>query len=360
MIKTLIVDDSLTVRELLKALLESDPEFRVIGLAESGEQALEFLQKEKPDIITMDLHMPGLSGIEVTEKIMSSAPVPIVIVTADREQALHSFRLLEAGAVAVLETPPAPGQEGYRKAAETLIKTLRSLSGMRLVRRISKTNNSRVGTAEREETKVCSSSIWSGRVILIGASTGGPQTIKQLVADLPENFPLPIVVVQHIAQGFLPGLVRWLNESKSVKAKLAENGELLQSGFLYLAPDDQQCGINSRGEIVLTDAAKENGLRPAVSYLFRSGLKYRGKLSAILLTGMGTDGALELGLLKNAGVDTIAQDKESSIVFGMPAEAIKLGNARQVLSVTAISAYLKVLAKMDNNADGMKAFKSTG
>lgn len=341
MIKVLIVDDSKTVRDLLQVVLESDDELKVIGTVASGEQALALLASSKPDIITMDLHMPGMSGLLVTRKIMSQSPIPIVIVTADSSSALQSFKLIEAGAVAVHETPPAPGSPGHQQAVDRLIKTLKSLSGVKLVKR-----NYRPAETAEESQSAHSIPFHEGReckIVVLGASTGGPQTIKQILDELPGEFAFPIVVAQHISSGFLPGFASWLNESSKIRAQIAHEGAELQAGNLYLAPDNMHTGLSSERTIFLSNADKEYGLRPSVSFLFKSAAQLGNKVVAILLTGMGRDGGSELGLIKNAGGLTIAQDKESSIVFGMPAEAIKLGNAQYILPPSQIAQILKNL-----------------
>lgn len=338
-VKVLIVDDSQTVRELLKALLECDDEIKVVATAASGEQALEILPRVKPDIITMDLHMPKMSGLDVTRKIMAEKPLPIIIVTADKDSALQPFKLLEAGAVAVLETPPAPGQPGYALAAEKLIKTVKSLSGVKLITRH---NHGADEKSPKLIPHVRPSS--QQRVVLIGASTGGPQALKKIVDGLTPNYPFPIVVTQHIAMGFLNGFAMWLNESKTVVAKIAEENELVRPGHLYLAADDVHTGLRVDGTIFFSNAEKEYGLRPSVSYLFRSAQSYAPKVLAVLLTGMGRDGSAEIGLIKTGGGITIAQDKETSIVFGMPGEAVRLGNAQYVLALPLITKMLNDVA----------------
>ena len=322
----------------MKAILESDPEIQVVATADSGEHALEILHRVKPDIITMDLHMPGMSGLLVTEKIMAQKPVPIVIVTADRDSALQGFKLLEAGALSVLETPSAPGQAGYFESAEKLVKTVKSLNGVKLITRRSYPAVDKRSSCPKVEPSL------SRRIILIGASTGGPQALKKIVDALEPSFPFAIVVTQHIASGFLKGFVAWLNESNTVKAKVAEQDELVLPGHLYLAADDVHTGLSAEGRIFFSTDEKEYGLRPSVSHLFRSAQSYSSRAVGVLLTGMGRDGAAELAVIKNGGGITIVQDEESSIVFGMPGEAVRLGNAQYVLSLGEIAGMLNELA----------------
>jgi two-component system chemotaxis response regulator CheB len=343
MIKVMIVDDSKTVRELLQSLLERDSNIEVSATAQSAEEALEILKSKTPDIITMDLHLPGMSGLSVTEKIMSERPVPIIIVTADSESALQGFKLIEAGAVAVLETPPAPGHPQHRTSADLLLRTVKSLAGVKLVRRTKQVRRDTTKLSGQHSTTLAPRQ--EKKIVLIGASTGGPQTIKNIVDELPPNFAWPIVCVQHMAHGFLPGFVSWLNESKTVKAKIIQDQEIIEPGCFYLAPDDYHLGLKSSGKAYLSSEPKEYGMRPSVSFLYRSVASFAHSTIAILLTGMGRDGAEEMGIILKKGGLTIAQDQASSIVFGMPAEAIALGNASEVLPANMIAARLRMLAR---------------
>jgi two-component system chemotaxis response regulator CheB len=223
-----------------------------------------------------------------------------------------------------------------------LIKTVKSLAGVKLVRRkTAPTRESAKLAYLRPEMQDGITS--SQRFVLIGASTGGPQTIRQIVEDLPSDYPLPIICAQHMAQGFMPGFVTWLNEAKTLKAKIAEDGEHLLPGHFYLAPDDFHTGLNANGQVFLASAPKEFGMRPSVAFLFRSAIPFAERIIAVLLTGMGRDGADDMGRLLKGGARTIAQNKASSIVFGMPAEAIALGHAQEVLGTNEIARKLIAL-----------------
>lgn len=347
MIKVLIVEDSLVAQNLLAHILNSDPQIEVIGIAKNGLEALEFLRHTTPDVITMDVNMPRMDGLETTRRIMETQPVPIVIVTAsyDPEHVTMSFRAIEAGAVALLEKPHGPGHPNHQELANALTRTVKTMSEVKVVRRW---DHYRKANFSPETPKVSQSITAQSEIqlIAIGSSTGGPATLQTILAKLPADFPVPILVVQHIATGFLTGLIDWLSRSVSLSIKVATHQELLKPGYVYFAPDGLQIGLAKNGRIVLSDAEAENSLRPSVSYLFRSVASTLGSQAVgVLLTGMGKDGAAELKLMKNVGAITIAQDADSSIVHGMPGEAIKLNAVTHVLSPEQIANLLVQLAK---------------
>ncbi len=342
-VRVLIVDDSRVVRETLSHMLTSVPEIQVIGAVDSGKKAFAFVERQKPDVITMDLHMPEMDGFEVTRRIMETTPVPIIIVSAiwDPTEQAMSFKALEAGALACLPKPPGAGHPDYERAVAELIATVRQMSEVKVFRRLLKWPAPQLAPA-----RVQLSIKKRIQVVALGASTGGPPAIRQFLSQLPADFPLPILMVQHIAHGFARGFVEWLNTLSPLPVYLATHHETIWKGRVYVAPDDLQMGVDGDGRIVLSNAPQEHYLRPSVSYLFRSVTETYGQAAAgILLTGMGMDGSAELKLLKDAGGVTFAQDKESSIVHGMPGEAIRMGAADHVLSPAAIA---KTLVEMIN------------
>jgi two-component system chemotaxis response regulator CheB len=343
MIKVLIVDDSPVVRTLLSHALGSDPEISVIGTASDGLEAIEFVSRNKPDVITMDINMPKMGGFEAIRKIMETHPVPIVIVTAswDPKDVTKTWMAMEAGAVHAVEKPRYLGDIDHDDALRELVQTVKLMSEVQVVRRWPP----RVPAFTTPSAHGISKPVFSGiRMVAMGASTGGPPVIKEILSSLPENFPTPILLVQHMAPNFSRSFVYWLNQSTALGVSLAVHGEYPRPGKVYLAPDLVQMKINREGKIALTQDAPENGLRPSVSYLFRSVAKIFGKNSiGVLLTGMGRDGADELNLMKIRGAVTFAQDKESSVVHGMPGEAIKLGAASHVLPPDKIAEMLRML-----------------
>ncbi|MEI6134822.1 MAG: chemotaxis-specific protein-glutamate methyltransferase CheB [Desulfomonile sp.] len=331
MIKVLVVDDSAVVRDLLKHILTSQSEIVVIGEAKDGQEAVEFVAVNKPDVITMDINMPRLNGFEATRQIMQKYPVPIVIVTAswDPNDLNKTWTAMEAGAVAAIEKPRYSTEEDYKNNAKNIVDTVRLMSQVKVVRRWPKRKVAVTEvSADRTESRLSAPRY---EIVAIGASTGGPPVIKELLETLPENFSAPIAIVQHIARNFTAGLVEWLDRSTALKVRVAKNREILEAGTVYVAPDGLQMKVDLSSHIILTDDPPENGLKPSVSYLFRSIAEIFGKKAVgILLTGMGKDGANELRTLKDKGAITIAQDKETSVIHGMPGEAIKIGGATHI------------------------------
>jgi len=344
--KVLIVDDSLTAREYLKYLLQATGDFHVVGMAENGEDAIEKVKETHPDVVVMDFYMPKMNGNEATQRIMESYPVPIVAVSASwtLEVVGEAFRAMESGAVAAVGKPRG-GTAGEDMAGK-FVQTVRLMSEVRVVRRFAKYSRSGdspangPATIERKilEPTVVTSGI---EIVAIGASTGGPPVIENILSGIPNNFVCPILVVQHISDGFLRGMVEWLGKHVRIPVHIPQHGDSIMPGHVFFAPCGVHMGVTSKGEIILSDAPPEMSLRPAVSFLFRSIVENYGKKAiGVLLTGMGMDGAVELKMLKDNGAITIAQDKESSVVHGMPGEAIRLGGVHYVLSPREIASML--------------------
>jgi two-component system chemotaxis response regulator CheB len=338
-IKVLVVDDSAVARMSLVHLLESDPQIQVIGTVSTGQSALDFIEEQMPDAVLMDINMPGMDGFEATRRIMETHPVPIIICTGgmNPRDVATSFRVLEAGAVACLEKPRSREHADFAELSANLLQTIKLMSEVKVVRRWPRSRQKPAATsatAEPFELK----SVLSVKVIGIGASTGGPAVLQTILAGLPKDFPVPILIVQHIAYGFLAGLAEWLNQTTGLQIQIAAYGTSPLPGHVYLAPDGFHLGLSPNGRLLLTKEEPENGLRPAVSYLFRSlAESYGPDAVGVLLTGMGKDGAAELKMMKDRGAVTIAQDRESSVVHGMPGIAISLGGATQILSAEKIA-----------------------
>jgi len=345
MIKVLVVEDSPVVREFLVSILGADPDIRVAGTARDGEEALEAVRRYRPDVITMDIHMPRLNGLEATRRIMETDPTPIVVVSGseDPQEVVTTFDAMEAGALAVLRRPAGVGHTDHEAMARELVQTVKLMAEVKVVRRWPR---SRFGEpAPRAVEMGLAQAPAKLRIVAIGASTGGPPVLQTILAALPKTFPAPVAIVQHMAAGFSRGFMEWLAKSSALPVHLATHGELMLPGHVYLAPDDVQMKVARHERIVLTRDEPENGLRPSVSYLFRSVAEVYGcDAVAGLLTGMGRDGAEELRLLKEKGAVTFVQDKESSVVHGMPGEAIRLDAAMLVLPPEKIAAVLTSLA----------------
>ena len=331
MIRVLVVDDSAVARDLLKHILNSDAEIVVIGEAKDGLEAVELVAKHKPDVVTMDINMPRLNGFEATRQIMEKTPVPIVIVTAswDPNDVGKMWLAMEAGAVTALEKPRYSTKEDYENSGN-IVDTVKLMSQVKVIRRWApnRVRNTPSGLLTKIQPEHFSRQYG---IVAIGASTGGPPVIKELLAALPSDFSAPIVIVQHIARNFTTGFAEWLDQSTPLSVKVAKHADRLEPGGVYVAPDGLQMKVDLSSHVVLTNDPPENGLRPSVSYLFRSIANVFGNRAVgILLTGMGRDGANELKILKDKGAITIAQDKETSVVHGMPGEAIKIGGASHV------------------------------
>ena len=333
-IDVLVVEDSALTRMFLVRLLESDPLIRVVSAVADGQAAIDYLHGSMPDVVLMDIHMRRQDGFETTRRIMETRPVPIVICSALASDTV--FRALAAGAIACIEKPTGREHSSFEVVAGNLLQTVKLMSEVKVVRRWPR---SQTGSAPSPTVssrgRVAKASV---KIIGIGASTGGPPVLQTILSGLQHDFPVPILVVQHIARGFLSGMAEWLGQSTGLPVHIGSCGTLPMPGHVYLAPDDYHMGIDASGHIILAREPTESGLRPTVAFLFRSLAEVRGANAlGVLLTGMGKDGAAELKLMKDRGARTIAQDRASSIVHGMPGQAIALGGATYVLPADQIA-----------------------
>lgn len=330
-ITVLIVEDSVVVAEFLRAVLGADPAIRVVGVARDGLTAIEAARRLRPSIITMDVHLPKMDGFETTRRIMESCPTPVVIVSGVESPAADGGHPLAvaAGALMMVPLPSGPGDATHAESARCLVEAVKLMSEVKVVRRWPRSAGTKpmVTTSPGEQA-------WHGRVqlVAIGASTGGPPVLQTILAQLPRQLPIPVLIVQHMATGFVANFCEWLEQSTGFPVRLAADRQAMLPAHAYLAPDGMHMGLHPDGRILLSAAAPENGLRPAVSFMFRSVEPIAPHVAAVLLTGMGRDGVDELKRLRDAGALTIAQDEKSSAVFGMPGQAIKAGAASHVLS----------------------------
>jgi two-component system chemotaxis response regulator CheB len=346
MIKVLVVDDSPTVQEMMKYILTSDKDIQVIGIVNNGVEALSFLERVKPDVITMDVNMPYMNGFEATERIMETNPVPIIMVTAlvDSTDVEITFQAMQAGAVSIIEKPTSPRAAEFHKISKNIIDNVKIMSEVKVVKRKNRRGYITAKNPFLYSEITNNYSLGSKKIVVIGVSTGGPPILKSIFSKLNEKINLPILVVQHITPGFIGGLVEWLKQDTKLPIHIAQNGENVIPGHIYFAPDDYHMEITFNGKIHLSKEEKINGLRPTVSHLFNSAMNAYGKNTiGILLSGMGRDGAKELKLLKEKGALTVAQDKETSVVYGMPGEAAKIDAATYILSTEKIADLLNEL-----------------
>ena len=336
MIRALVVDDSATARAAVTAILTRDVGVAVVGEARDGVEAVELAARLRPDIVTMDILMPRLNGLEATKEIMIEAPCPILLVTGglDPSESALTMQALESGAVCVLAKPPAPGSPAYERHAIQLVETVKAMAGVKVVHhRRTAAHGARLAARKA-----------APRVIAIAASTGGPAALARLVADLPADFPTPLLVVQHMTPGFTTSFAGWLRSASALAIRVAEAGESLMPGTLYLAPEGRHLQVAPGPKAVLSSGLPVAGFRPSGSVLFDSVAEvYGAAATAVVLTGMGEDGIAGLRTLRRAGGRVLAQDRESCVVFGMPAAAIAAGLVDEVVSLGALGGRLRAL-----------------
>jgi len=341
-IRVMVVDDSPVIRELLIYVLKQVPDLQVVGVAHNGEQGVAMVGDIRPDVITMDIHMAGMDGFEAARRIMETRATPIVIVSGSSSvtESVTVFRALAVGALTVVRRPHGLGHPEFASSSKGLVETVRLMAGVKVVRRWARSEGG-AGNA-RPVTPVPARS--DVRILAIGASTGGPAAIMTILAALPKDMPFPVLIVQHICDGFAAGFGEWLTRASGFPVHIAAAGELPLPGHVYVAPSGFHMGVNGSNRIMLDAGPSEDRLRPSVAYMFRSVAAAFGRHSvAILLTGMGTDGAEALKLIRDRGGTTIAQDEASSVVHGMPGEAIRRGAAMHVLSPENMGPFLRGL-----------------
>lgn len=323
-IRVLVAEDSLTTRRLLVEVLRSDPDIEIVGEAADGMDAVEMTAQLRPTVVTMDIQMPRVDGFEATRQIMARTPTPIVIVSAsvnDREIEV-SMHALRAGALTVLPKLPAPDTGEFEGQRRQFLDMVKAMSEVKVVRRRPRPPEASVPSPPAH------SPMTQARLVAVAASTGGPPVLARLLEDLPADFGLPIIVVQHIAAGFVEGLARWLNTAGPLPVTVAEDGERLRPGRVYLAPDDHHLEVAGRWTVTLSAEDPVDGFRPSATVLFRSVADVAGpSAAAVVLTGMGCDGLDGLRAVQRAGGRIIAQDRESSVVFGMNGAAVGAGLA---------------------------------
>lgn len=343
MIRVLVVEDSSTVRALLVGMFASEPQgFSVVGEAQNGLEAVELARRLRPDVVTMDLRMPLLDGLEATRLIMMNTPTPVVVISgSDSLEVQTSMRALEAGALAVLEKPAGPAQPGFEERRLALLQTVRLMAGVKVVRRTSQRQEPRAVAPPRP---LAPSSRNRVQAVAIATSTGGPVALETILERLPGDFPVPILVVQHLAKGFLGGLATWLGSASKLRVKVAEPGEQLAAGVVYLAPDELHLGVTADRRVALSAEPALGGFRPSGTFLFDSVARALGPGAlALILTGMGRDGLDGLRTVKAKGGRILAQDEKSSVVFGMPAAAIDAQLADEVVALEDVAGRLLAL-----------------
>ncbi len=349
-VRVLVAEDSLTVRRHLCGIVSADPGLTLVGEAENGKRAVELCQRFRPDVISMDLLMPVMSGFLATEYIMAHCPTPILVVSSSqkRDEVFRTFDALAAGAVDVLDKPEGgelPGGWEQKYAA-----ALKLVSRIRVVTRAVRARRGLVGSPVPEA--VPRPPARRAELVAIGASTGGPAAILEILCALPAHFRLPVLVVLHIDAPFAASFADWLDRQTGRRAACAEGGESLESlaGRIALAPPDRHMVLRD-GRLALTRDPARHSCRPSVDALFESIARSCGANSvACLLTGMGSDGAAGLLEIRAAGGLTIAQDAGTSVIYGMPRAAAMIGAAERELPLSQIGPALAGLAEKDPEA----------
>lgn len=347
--RVLVIEDSLTVRKHIVEVLSLDPELEVVGEAEDGKEGIELCQKLRPDIITLDMMLPIMSGLAATEYIMAYFPTPILIVSSstNRGELFKTYEALTAGALDVLEKPV--GGQSDDAWEKKLVATVKLIARIKVITH----PRARLGSMGQRQNgaplpaRMASTTRGALRAVAIGVSTGGPAALVEILRGLPADFPVPILMVIHLGRLFAPAFAEWLDGQSPVRVAFARDGEPLPAfgkGRVLMASPDRHLTVRN-GRIHITDEAERHSCRPSVDVLFESLAREFGEqCAACLLTGMGKDGAQGLLEIRRAGGATVAQDEETSVVFGMPREAILLGAAEKVLPLKSIAAELSNLA----------------
>lgn len=344
-IRVLVADDSPTVRYHLTRIIDSSNTLQVVGIAGNGEEAIHMVNDLKPDIVSMDVQMPVMDGLEATRLLMRQLPTPVVIVSGLVEKEIDlSFRALQAGALAVVPKPPAHNHPLFEHHQRQLISTLQAMAGVKVIRRwasvyeVTRKNTSIYETHQLRKPPL---------LVAVAASAGGPSALATFLGGLKNQLTVPIVIVQHMPAEFIMGLVRWLGKFTDLKVCIADDNTVLAAGVIYLAPGNSHLRIerDRRGFIARLDYKQgEYRYQPSADVLFKSMAVATGEQGVgIILTGMGNDGAAGLLTMRRAGARTFAQDETSSTVFGMPAAAIEIGAAERIMSPAQLATSLRKL-----------------
>jgi len=353
--RVLIVDDSAFMRKVLEAIFNADPHLQVAGHAKDGREAVALAESLKPDVITMDINMPHMDGLQATAQIMTTNPRPIVIVSSEsREGASSTLKALELGAIEFIAKPSSAIDLDMQSIREDLLRKIKMAAKVRVVRTASRLAATLSGSGPVTPSPVSrpaapvapSASVNLDQrfpVVVLAASTGGPATVMRLAPGFTKEFPGAIILVQHMPASFTTQYAAQLAEFTEIRVKEAEHGESLQSGTFYICPGGQHLRVNPLGRIQLDGATgRINGYLPNIDATMESVAAFAGSLSiAAVLTGMGADGAQGAKAIKQGGGLVIAQDEATSVIFGMPAEAIKLNVVDHVLSIDYIYASIE-------------------
>lgn len=342
-IRVLIAEDSPVFRELLMSILQTSPDLQVVGMARNGAEAVRLVKRLEPDVITMDIYMPEMDGFEATRQIMTETPRPIVVISSgvEKNERDLTFSALKAGALAVMPKPTVFDPPEVHRALAHQIKLM---AEVKVVRHWGGNRRLTSPPVKSAPPVLLESDSGKIRLVAVAASTGGPGVLAEILGGLPADFPVPILIVQHITPGFSQGLADWLNQQTPLAVSLAQAGQVPQPGQALIAPDYVHLSVDSRSVVLINNDDQRRSVCPAADVLFDGVARYFGsKAVGVILTGMGSDGAEGLKAMRDRGARTIAQDEQSCVVFGMPAVAIQLGAAEQVLPAGRIAAAVRAL-----------------
>lgn len=341
MIRLLIVDDSATYCELLKSIFSNVPDMTIVGIANNGRAAIKMASDLHPDVITMDVNMPDMNGYEATNAILQILPVPIIMVSSLNRNHENDFNAMQAGAVAVVEKPGLVMDSTYKHGVESLIHLVRNMAKVKIFKR----RFLQKETAPAHIAPV-TTTVSNCEIAAIGISTGGPPILADMLKMIPASLPFPICIIQHIPKGFSDSLIAWLAKVCPLPVVSMDDGDTLKPGTVYIAPGGSIASLKTAKTFSVVPETKINTPSPSVDVFFNSINKFYGpKALAVLMSGMGRDGALALSHLYNSGAETIVQDRESSVVYGMPEEALKLNAAKHVMTPEEIVAFITTLAE---------------
>jgi two-component system, chemotaxis family, protein-glutamate methylesterase/glutaminase len=345
-IRILLAEDSPTVRRYLLSLIEETPDMTVVGQARTGAEAVSMVESLRPDLVSMDIQMPDMDGLEATRRIMAKTPTPIVVVSGLLESDVAlSLQAIEAGALAVVAKPPDRQNPQFAEKSRQLLTTLRAMSSVKVIsRRVYR----QFDTGELLPLELAMNEKQAQpELIAIGASTGGPSALLRLLQALPKELPVPLLIVQHMPSEFIAGLVRWLAGASPLKIETARDGMLLERGVVIVASGGSHLTVARQGARLIARLIEERGNhrhQPSVDMLMESVAKVcGGSAIGVILTGMGDDGAKGLLAMRQAGAATLVQDEASSTVFGMPRAAIEIGAAQQVLPLANLASKIAKL-----------------
>ena len=324
----------------LCSALAVDETIEIVGLATTGSETLELTRRSHPDVVIVDVALRRGDGLDTTRKIMAEMPTPVIVVsdTLGRDDAQFSSQALHAGAVAAERKPRVPGTLEFAERSLSLLETIHTMADVRVVRRWPD------GDRRAPAARAANTSSARPSIVAIASSTGGPTALREILIALPESFPLPIVVVQHIATGFVAGFVRWLDESVALHVKVGEHDEPLRPATVYIAPDGTHIRVARERRIEFMPGPPVDGHCPSGTVLFESVAAFGPKGLCVILTGMGNDGLSGLRAVRKSGGVVVAQDEATSAVFGMPKAALDAGVTDLAMSPKAIARYVALKA----------------